>query len=399
MVAGPMTPIAALVDRLEPDLIALRRDIHRHPDLGFAEHRTADLVVAAMRSLGVVVRSEIGGTGILADLVGDAPGPVLLVRAELDALPVSESTGREFASTSPGRMHACGHDAHIAAVVGTATVLSELRAGIAGTVRFCFQPAEELLAGAERMIAGGAMDGVDLVLGAHVLSSVPLGEVVLVPGPFLAGADFFELTVIGRGGHGGMPHLSVDPVYAAAQVVVGLQSIVARETKPGTPIVVSINAVQGGSAPNVVADDIVLRGNVRWFADADRDRVLERIPQIARAVCEAIRADVRFEITASAPVTVNSRSIVEAVADVARTSGVAPVDLGPLTASDDFAQYLASAPGALIGVGAGFAGAAPHHHGAFDIDERAIGVMTQLLARTALRVLSSSAAFTVGAVG
>jgi amidohydrolase len=181
--------------------------------------------------------------------------------------------------------------------------------------------------------------------------------------------------------------------------VVGLQSIVARETKPGTPIVVSINAVQGGSAPNVVADDIVLRGNVRWFADADRDRVLERIPQIARAVCEAIRADVRFEITASAPVTVNSRSIVEAVADVARTSGVAPVDLGPLTASDDFAQYLASAPGALIGVGAGFAGAAPHHHGAFDIDERAIGVMTQLLARTALRVLSSSAAFTVGAVG
>jgi len=386
--AGSTTRIEALVDRLEPDLVALRRDIHRHPELGFAEDRTSDLVAEAMRALGLVVRRGIGGTGLLADLVGDAPGPVLLVRAELDALPVSEATGREFASVSPGRMHACGHDAHIAAVVGTATVLSELRARVAGTVRFCFQPAEEWLAGAERVIAEGAMDGVDLVLGAHVLSSVPLGEVALVPGPFLAGADFFELTIIGRGGHGGMPHLSVDPVYAAAQVVVGLQAIVARETKPGTPVVISINAVQGGNAPNVVADDVVLRGNVRWFSDAERERVLERIPEIARAVCKAIRADVHFEITANAPVTVNDRSLVEAVADIARESGVTPVDLGPLTASDDFARYLANAPGALIGIGAGFTGAAPHHHGAFDIDERAIGVMTQLVAGTALRILS-----------
>ena len=388
MGAGSTTRIEALVDRLEPDLVALRRDIHRHPELGFAEDRTSDLVAEAMRALGLVVRRGIGGTGLLADLVGDAPGPVLLVRAELDALPVSEATGREFASVSPGRMHACGHDAHIAAVVGTATVLSELRARVAGTVRFCFQPAEEWLAGAERVIAEGAMDGVDLVLGAHVLSSVPLGEVALVPGPFLAGADFFELTIIGRGGHGGMPHLSVDPVYAAAQVVVGLQAIVARETKPGTPVVISINAVQGGNAPNVVADDVVLRGNVRWFSDAERERVLERIPEIARAVCKAIRADVHFEITANAPVTVNDRSLVEAVADIARESGVTPVDLGPLTASDDFARYLANAPGALIGIGAGFTGAAPHHHGAFDIDERAIGVMTQLVAGTALRILS-----------
>ena len=388
MVAESTTRCAALVDRLEPDLVALRRDVHRHPDLGFAEHRTADVVAEAMRALGLVVRSGVGGTGVLADLVGDAPGPVLLVRAELDALPVSESTGHEFASTSPGRMHACGHDAHIAAVVGTAKVLSELRTRIAGTVRFCFQPAEELLAGAERVIAEGAMDGVDLVLGAHVLSSAPLGEVVLVDGPFLAGADFFELTVIGRGGHGGMPHLSVDPVYAAAQVVVSLQSIVARETKPGIPVVVSINSVQGGSAPNVVADDIVLRGNVRWFTDTERERVLERIPEIARAVCEAVRADVRFEITASAPVTVNSRSLVDVVADVARESGLAAVDPGPLTASDDFARYIAHAPGSLVGVGAGFAGAAPHHHPAFDIDERAIGVMTQILALTAVRVLS-----------
>ena len=388
MGAGSTTRIEALVDRLEPDLVALRRDIHRHPELGFAEDRTSDLVAEAMRALGLVVRRGIGGTGLLADLVGDAPGPVLLVRAELDALPVSEATGREFASVSPGRMHACGHDAHIAAVVGTATVLSELRARVAGTVRFCFQPAEEWLAGAERVIAEGAMDGVDLVLGAHVLSSVPLGEVALVPGSFLAGADFFELTIIGRGGHGGMPHLSVDPVYAAAQVVVGLQAIVARETKPGTPVVISINAVQGGNAPNVVADDVVLRGNVRWFSDAERERVLERIPEIARAVCKAIRADVHFEITANAPVTVNDRSLVEAVADIARESGVTPVDLGPLTASDDFARYLANAPGALIGIGAGFTGAAPHHHGAFDIDERAIGVMTQLVAGTALRILS-----------
>ena len=182
--------------------------------------------------VGLSVRQGVAGTGVLAELEGEAPGPRLLIRADMDALPIAESTGREFSSTAPGVMHACGHDAHVAAAVGAATILAELRGDLAGSVRFCFQPAEEVLSGAAAMIDAGALDGVDRVLGGHVLSMFPPGTVLNVPGPFLAGADFFELAVIGRAGHAGMPSSIVDPVLAAAQVVSALQAIVARETNP-----------------------------------------------------------------------------------------------------------------------------------------------------------------------
>ena len=377
------------IDKLEPDLVALRRDLHRHPELGHQEHRTSAMVADRMTALGLDVRIGVGGTGVLADLAGSAPGATLLIRADMDALPVTETTGHDFASQTPGVMHACGHDAHVAALVGAATLLTDSREDLAGRIRFCFQPAEELLDGASAMIGDGAMDGVDQVLGAHVFSIAPYGTVVSMAGPMLAGADAFELRIVGKAGHGGMPQLSVDPVFAAAQVVTALQSIVARETRPGEPLVVSIAAIEGGSAFNVVVDEVTLRGTIRWFSPAERERALARIPVIARGVCDALRAEAKFTIVGSVPVTANvaehSALLEAAVTDTGRAVAVNP---GPITGSEDFSRFLELAPGAFFGVGAGGPEAAPHHHHAFDIDERAIALTAEIFARTALRRLA-----------
>ena len=301
-----MDAVARLIRSLEPDMIRLRREIHRTPELAFEESITGARLSERLGALGLSIREGVGGTGLLADLDGAASGPRLLVRAEMDALPITEATGLEFASGVPGVMHACGHDAHMAAAVGAATALVELRDRLAGSVRFCFQPAEEILAGAKAMIDDGALDGVDRVLGGHVLASASVGTVLNVPGPFLAGADFFELVVTGRAGHGGMPESTVDAVLAAAHVVSALQSIVARETRPGERLVVSITAINGGTAANVVTDTVRLRGNLRWFSEENRYRALDRIQSVASGVCAALRASSELTVTASVPFSVNA---------------------------------------------------------------------------------------------
>jgi amidohydrolase len=391
--------VAQTVARLEPDLILLRRDLHRHPELAFTERRTASIVRERLEALGLAVRPGVGGTGVVADLEGTTSGPRVLVRADMDALPVIEQTGLEYSSTTPGVMHACGHDAHVSALIGTATVLAEMRE-LPGSIRFCFQPGEELLTGARRMIADGMMDGVDAVLGAHLLSPLPFGVLHVAHGPFLAGGDLFELNVIGKAGHGGTPQSSIDPVYAAAQVITALQSVVARETRPGEPLVVSINAIQGGSAANVTVEAVTLRGTIRWFSTAERERGLARIEAIARGVGEALRVRIEFEVLGGAPVTRNvpeyAALVDEAVTDTGRATSV---DAGPITATDDVAHLLAMAPGAFFGIGAGGPDAVPHHHPAFEIDERAIGLMSEVLARAAIKALHHEAGESVRAEG
>jgi amidohydrolase len=379
--------LAHTVARLEPDLVRLRRDLHRHPELAFAERRTASIIAERLKALGLVVRSGVGGTGVVADLEGTAPGPRVLVRADMDALPILEQTGLDYSSTTPGVMHACGHDAHMSALIGAATLLAEIRE-LPGTIRFCFQPAEEVLTGARQMIAAGVMDGVDAVLGAHLFSPIPFGTVSMAVGPFLAGGDLFQLRVIGKAGHGGTPQSSIDPVYAAAQVITALQSVVARETRPGELLVVSINAIQGGSAANVTVEAVTLRGTIRWFSATERERGLARIEAIARGVGEALRVQIEFEVLGGAPVTSNVPEYAALVEEAVTESGRATlIDGGPITATDDVAYLLAMAPGAFFLVGTGGPGAVPHHHPAFEIDERAIGLMSEILARAAIKVL------------
>jgi len=349
--ATTLSALAQSVARLEPDLVLLRRDLHRHPELAFTERRTASIVRERLEALGLAVRPGVGGTGVVADLEGTTSGPRVLVRADMDALPIMEQTGLEYSSTTPGVMHACGHDAHVSALIGTATALAEMRE-LPGSIRFCFQPGEELLTGARRMIADGVMDGVDAVLGAHLLSPIPFGTVSMAHGPFLAGGDLLELRVLGKAGHGGTPQSSIDPVYAAAQVITALQSIVARETRPGEPLVVSINAIQGGSAANVTVEAVTLRGTIRWFAATERERVLARIEAIARGVGEALRVRIEFEVLGGAPVTSNVPAYAALVDEAVTESGRATsVDGGPITATDDVAYLLDMAPGAFFAVG------------------------------------------------
>jgi amidohydrolase len=374
---------------LDPDLVALRRDLHRHPELSFAEHRTATLIAERTRALGLSVRTCVGGTGVVADLKGEEPGPTLLLRADMDALPVTEQSQRDFASTVPGVMHACGHDAHVTALLGAATLLAARRHKLAGRVRFAFQPAEEVAGGARAMIADGVLDGVDRALAAHVAAPAPFGVVLSRPGPFMAGFDAFELTVHGKAGHGGIPQSAVDPVFAAAHVLLALQSIVARETRPGEPVVLTIGAIEGGRAPNVVVDQVTLRGTVRWFLATERARVLARIEEIAAGVCAGLRARSEFKVLYGAPVTTNERAPVDLIeAAVAATGRAAVFDPGPFTSSEDFSEFLERVPGCMICVGCGGPSAAPHHHHAFDLDERAIGLTAEIFTRAALFMLA-----------
>lgn len=376
------------IDLLDGELIALRRDIHRHPELGFREVRTSALIAERLRAIGLTARTGVAETGVIADLSGERPGPTLLIRADMDALPVEERSGRDYVSQEKGVMHACGHDAHVSSLLGAAKLLAARRDRIAGRVRFLFQPAEELAGGAVRMIEEGVLEGVDKVIAAHVFSPLPFGVVATRPGPFFAGIDGFELAIIGRAGHGGMPHMSVDPIVVAAQVVTALQTIVSRETRPGDPLVVSVSAISGGQASNVVVERVTLKGTVRWYSQSNREHALERIASIASGVCSAMRATSELRITTSAPVTTNAEGPVELIAAAVNATGRASMlDPGPLTVSEDFSEFSNRAPGCLFTVGAGGPTAAPHHHHSFDIDERAIGLTSEIFVRAALHAL------------
>ncbi len=391
--AGPAAAeaaVAPLLAKLEPELIGLRRELHRNPELAFEEHGTAERVADQLTGLGLAVQTGVGGTGVLADLDGAIPGPRLLIRADMDALPIDEHTGLEFASSRAGAMHACGHDAHTAAAVGAAVLLTEFRGQMAGSVRFCFQPAEETLAGAGAMIDDGALDGVDRALAGHLLSTLPTGAVLTPAGTALVGADFFEISIHGRPGHAGMLQATVDPVVAAAQVVSALQSIVARETAADDVLVLSITSVHGGSAPNIITDRVVLQGNIRWRNEGTRARALERIRTVSTSVCTALRATSEFAVTASAPVSVNHKDDLDLVdAAIDATGRATVVKGGCIMASDDWSRYLERVPGAFFLVGAGGPGAAGHHSPRFDIDEAAIGLLCEVLVRAALGHLTA----------
>ena len=373
---------------LEPRLIATRRLLHRRPELAFEEHETAALVVERLVELGYEPRTGVGGTGVVADLEGAGGGPTLLIRADMDALALDEVAGRQYGSQIAGRMHGCGHDAHTSALLGVAALLWSRRDRLAGRVRLLFQPAEEIGAGALAVIDDGALDGVDEAIMAHVLSRLPFGTVALREGVALAGADFFELTVEGGGGHAGMAHEVHDAVLAAAQVVSALQAIAARETAPTDFLVLGVGSIAGGTAANVVADEVTLRGTLRWLDRSVRERALARMAEIAAGVCCALRVTHRLELTATVPVMRCAPGPTATLAAAARTAGVNAIDPGVLPASEDFANVAERVPAAFIGVGAGGDGYGPHHAPHFDIDERAIGLTTEVLARAALARLA-----------
>ena len=388
------------IARRAPTMVARRRHFHMHPELSFEEHETAATIAAALHEAGLEVTEGVGKTGVVGLLTGTAPGaesgPTLLVRADIDALPVTEENDVEYRSQAPGKMHACGHDAHTAIALTLADVLANRRGQLAGRVKFAFQPAEEKVGGADPMIADGVMKNpdVDGVIGLHVWSPGPVGDISLQTGSVMASADEIHLIVRGRAGHGAMPHQAIDPVLVAAQIIVALQTLVSREVDPLHTAVLTFGAIHGGTLGNIIADEVVLAGTLRTYDQADRDYLQRRIGEVANGVAGAMRATVDYRVGAGCRVAVNDPQMT----DLIRRAAIATI--GPehlpggdnrISASDDMASFLAAAPGCYFFLGAANAArgiTAPHHSPRFDIDEACLPIGVETMARAALEFLA-----------
>lgn len=362
-----------------PDMIEWRRHLHRNPELSYQESATAAFVAEKLRSWGLEVRESVGGGhGVIGILQGTADGPTVALRADMDALPIQDEKTAEYASQVPGVMHACGHDAHTAALLTVARTMSSHRDQVGGRVVFLFQPAEETTpGGALPMIEAGVLDGVDVIYGIHLWTPLETGAVSSRPGPFMAAADEFTLTVKGRGGHGGLPHETVDSVYVASQLVVNLQSIVSRSTDPTQPCVVSVGSFHSGTSFNVIAESAALKGTVRTFDSRIRLEVKDRFEEIVRQTCAMYGAEVQIDYRLGYPPVVNHAGEAQRFERAAAgVFGTEQARYSPLImAGEDFAYYLERIPGCFMFVGAGNKERGivhPHHHPRFDIDEQAM---------------------------
>lgn len=376
---------------LDGTLLHWRRHLHAHPELSGHEANTATYVAAALRGMGLEPRERVGGMyGLTVDL-GPAGRPCVALRADMDALPIQEQTGLPYASRTPGVMHACGHDAHTAMLLGAARLLSERRGELARPVRLIFQPAEEQPpGGAKPMIDAGVLDGVERVYGLHIWSEMPVGTLGTRAGVFMASTDELDIVIRGRGGHAAMPQQCVDPIVAASQVVVALQSITSRSIAMTDSAVVSITQFNGGTASNIIPEEARLAGTVRTLSEATRAAVLRRLREIVEGVARAHGAEARVEVGAGYPALVNDAAAVESALRAARGLGIASERILQLAAQgggEDFAYYARRVPSAFVFLGARneakgcvFA----HHHPRFNIDEDALPLGAALLAALAL---------------
>lgn len=371
---------------------SLRRDFHRHPELGFQEHRSAAIVARELRSFGLEVTEGVGQTGVVGVLRGASEGPTVLVRADMDALPIQEETGAEYASENPGVMHACGHDGHMAMGLTVARLLAAHRDALRGTVKFVFQPAEEGLGGAEGMVNDGVLEGVDYALAMHLWNEKPVGWLGIADGPTMAAADRFQVRIVGKGGHGAQPQAAEDPVLAASQVVTALQSIVSRHVDPLEAAVVSVTMFQAGTAFNIIPTDARLEGTIRTFAPEVTREVRTRFHRTVHGVAQAMgcRAEVALDLLTPAVIndprvaalvrTAATEALPDAVIDAhARTMG-----------SEDMALMMYDIPGCYFFVGSNNPAKgldAPHHHPRFDFDEAALPRGVAVMSAAVVKVL------------
>ncbi len=381
-------------EQLFPQLVAWRRDFHQHPELGFQEVRTAGIVADHLRQLGLEVSTGIGKTGVVAVIEGDAApadASTILLRFDMDALPIHEQTNLPFASQTPGVMHACAHDGHTAIGMGVAQLLTQHRDQLRGRVMLVFQPAEETTQGAKAMIDDGVLDTLQprAAFGLHLWSRLPLNQVIVQPGPLWASAGRFEITVHGQGGHGAMPHETVDATVIASHIVVALQSIVARNVDPAETAVVTVGLLQSGEAWNIVSAQARLVGTVRSFNSKVHALLAERIRALAENICIGYGATCTVEMPGQVPATVNSEAgarlmhqVAEAVVGPEQVAQITPMMVG-----EDMAEFLERAPGCYVLIGASdptHPMHSPHHNPTFDFDERTLPVGTALMTAAAL---------------
>ncbi|TBW33800.1 amidohydrolase [Siculibacillus lacustris] len=391
-----MTSIDDLVRANHDYVVGLRRHFRAHPELSGEEHRTQARIAAELAALGLSPR-PIAGTGLVVDIAGGrasgrAGRSIVAVRADMDALPITDEIERDYRSTVPGVCHACGHDGHMAMLLGTAKSLCEIAERLPGDVRLLFQPSEEQLPGGARsMIDEGALDGVSAVLGAHLWQPFPVGTINLTPGRLMASALEFAITIRGRGGHGAAPHRTVDPILVGAQLVTGLRTIIGAQVDAHETAVLTLGAFNAGTVFNVIPDSAELKGTVRVFDAALGRRIFESIDRMCAGLCAASGAEYQFVPTIGYPAVINESGIAGLVAEAAREAfGEAAVrEVEPLMGGEDFAYYLERVPGAFFLIGAGNADAAvyPHHHPKFDIDEAALDDGCRAMTHAVLKVL------------
>jgi len=367
------------------EVIATRRDLHAHPELAFEETRTSAVIEARLRELGYDVRSGIAGTGVVGILRTGRRGRTILLRADMDALPIQEASNLPFRSTIPGKMHACGHDAHVAILLGAARVLMDRRDELVGTLVLCFQPAEEGKGGGREMVNEGVLDDprVDAAYGLHVSSNYPTGVVAWRSGPYFASSDSIEATIRGRGSHGASPHEGIDPIFTAATFITSVQQIISRNVPPVEPAVVTISAIHGGTTHNVIPDEVQLLGTVRAFNPDVRKAMPERVERVLKGACESTGATYDYRYVWRYPVTINDPVETRVVEEVARTlfGPKRSIEGERTMGAEDFSFFLERVPGSyfLVGASSGPETSKPHHNAGFAIDERALETGVQMM--------------------
>ena len=389
-----MMEISPEVKALSAEMTSLRRDLHAHPELGFQEVRTAGIIAKRLTELGYTVRTGLGKTGVTGLLKGGKPGKTVLLRADIDALPIREETDVPWRSETVGVMHACGHDAHTAMGLAAAAILAKEAPSLAGDLFFVFQPAEELLIGAEAMLKDGALEGVraDAAFAIHVMNRWPTGTVAICDGAAMTSADKLTLTITGRGGHGASPHLAIDPIVASAQIITALQTLVSRETPPLSTAVLSLTTFKAGTAFNIIPDAVEMTGTLRCFDAALRDKLLASLRRTAEGLAASLRCTARVESQFLTPALLNDPAVTAVARQVAAmiVGESRVVAAEPLTGSDDVAYFFQKVPGCYAFVGSAkpeWSPAPASHNAKFDIDESALEIGANFLVRAARAAL------------
>ena len=380
-----MNPVKEAL-KIKEQIIAWRRDFHMYPELKYEEERTSMIVEEHLREWGYRVKRV--GTGITAD-IGEGEKTIAL-RADMDALPIQEENDVPYKSRIPGKMHACGHDAHTAMLLGAGKIISEHIGEFNGRVRLIFQPAEEGGNGALKMIEGGALEGVDAIFGFHVWMDLPSGLIGIREGPFLAGAGFFEAKVLGRGGHGASPHETVDPIPIASEIVLSLQTIVSRNVDPKETAVVSVTAINGGTTFNVIPEEVTLKGTFRFYSPEVGELLKRRIAEVFEGIARAHGATTEVGIHDLVPPTINDAEMASFARKVAEKYGLKHGPVPQTMGAEDFAYYLQHVPGAFLALGIRNEKKGivyPHHNPKFDVDEDALYLGTAMEVALALEFL------------
>ena len=390
------TPVHTLAEDTVKEMIAVRRDLHQHPETAFEEVRTSGIVAERLRALGLEVRTGIAKTGVLATVRGGRPGKTVLLRADMDALPIQEENDTPYRSRVNGKMHACGHDCHTSILLGVGAQLVHEARDLPGAVTLCFQPAEECGGGAEGMIAGGALESPrpDAAFGLHVWQDLDLGLVGVTPGPFMAAVDEFTVTVKGTGAHAAMPHMGVDPIVCLAHMVTALQTIASRSASPFAEVVVSVTQMRAGTAFNILPESAWMNGTVRVFDPALWQALPGHFERIVRGVAAAHACAVEIDFHRFNQPTVND----PAMAALAATAAAEVVGADHVRANirtmggEDFSAFLRQVPGCFIAVGSRNAARGlvhGHHHPRFDVDEACLAIGAEVLLRTTKRFLGA----------